>query len=158
VPVLAGALDPIGLPSSVMLETTTISGLPGTLQRSPKMLKSMSPKRRVKATCCCGVILWPRQKMTPCSSKARSISAKILSPSGRDRSTPRISAPTAAPVGMTSNLSSDIAPFLLVAGNSRLARALNPSPAGAGVGCFRVAARAAAAYINEKTGGQRADG
>jgi len=46
---------PIGLPSSVTLDTTTISGLPGTLHRSPKMLNSISPKRRVKATCCGGV-------------------------------------------------------------------------------------------------------
>src|SRR6266478_5284762 len=45
---------PIGLPSSVTLDTTTISGLPGTLHRSPKMLNSISPKRRVKATCCRG--------------------------------------------------------------------------------------------------------
>ena len=36
------------------LDTTTISGLPGTLQRSPKMLNSISPNRRVKATCCGG--------------------------------------------------------------------------------------------------------
>ena len=48
---------PIGLPFSVRFETTTISGAPGTLQRSPKMLNSISPKRRVKATCCVGVIL-----------------------------------------------------------------------------------------------------
>src|ERR1700730_16713380 len=48
---------PIGRPSSVTLETTTISGLPGTLHRSPKMLNSISPKRRVKATCCGGDVL-----------------------------------------------------------------------------------------------------
>ena len=43
---------PIGLPFSVRFDTTTISGASGTLQRSPKMLNSISPKRRVKATCC----------------------------------------------------------------------------------------------------------
>jgi len=45
---------PIGAPFSIALETTTISGLPVTLQRSPKMLNSISPNRRVKATCCGG--------------------------------------------------------------------------------------------------------
>jgi hypothetical protein len=58
---------PVGRPPSVMLDRTTISGLPGTLQRSPKMLNSILPKRRVNATCCPGVIACPRKKMTPYS-------------------------------------------------------------------------------------------
>src|SRR5712664_3566470 len=52
---------PIGRPFSVALDTTTISGLPGTIHRSPKMLNSISPNRRVKATCCGGVICWSRR-------------------------------------------------------------------------------------------------
>ena len=38
--------------AAATFETTTISGLPDTLQRSPKILYSISPKRRVNATCC----------------------------------------------------------------------------------------------------------
>src|SRR6185437_416712 len=41
--------------------------------------------------------------MTPCSLYARSIAAKVASSSGWDRSTPRISAPTGARVGMISS-------------------------------------------------------
>jgi len=51
-PVLAGATDADWAAVLFALETTTISGLPGTLHRSPKTLNSISPKRRVKATCC----------------------------------------------------------------------------------------------------------
>src|ERR1700730_2556396 len=93
---------PIGRPSSVTFETTTISGLPDTLQRSPKMLNSISPKRRVKATCCGGVICWPRKKITPYSLYVRSITANVASSIGLARSTARISAPSAAPVGIIS--------------------------------------------------------
>jgi len=50
-----------------MFDRTTISGLPGTFQRSPKILNSISPKRCVNATCCAGVIDCPRKKMTPYS-------------------------------------------------------------------------------------------
>jgi uncharacterized membrane protein YccF (DUF307 family) len=42
--------------------------LPATLHRSPKMLNSISPKEREKATRCGGVSRWFRKKMTPCSS------------------------------------------------------------------------------------------
>jgi hypothetical protein len=35
---------PVGRPPSVIFDKTTISGLPGTLQRSPKILNSISPK------------------------------------------------------------------------------------------------------------------
>jgi hypothetical protein len=57
----------MGVPFSTTFETTTISGLPVTLQRSPKMLYSIAPNRRVNATCCGGEICWSRKKMTPCS-------------------------------------------------------------------------------------------
>src|SRR5438552_6611895 len=98
---------PVGRPPSVTLDRTTISGLPGTLQRSPKMLNSISPKRRVKATCCGGVMCWSRKKMTPYWLQARSIAVNVASLSGPARLAPRISAPRAAPVG---TISKDIGP------------------------------------------------
>jgi len=60
-PVLAGAAHA----DRTELDTTTISGPPGTLHRSPKMLNSISPKWRVSATGSGGVMCWSRKKMTP---------------------------------------------------------------------------------------------
>jgi hypothetical protein len=48
---------------------------------------------RAKAFCCAGVRCWSRKKITPLSISAAWISLKVGSSSGRERSTPRISAP-----------------------------------------------------------------
>src|SRR5262245_17224935 len=65
------------------------------------MLNSISPNRRVNATCWAGVIDCSRKKMTPYSSYARSIAAKMASSMGRESSTPTIPGASTAAVGTT---------------------------------------------------------
>jgi len=65
------------------------------------MLGSISPNRRVKATCFGGVILGPRKKMTPCASDAPSIGAKYIVALRPRQVDATDSVPRVTPVGMT---------------------------------------------------------
>jgi hypothetical protein len=57
-----------------------------------------SPKRRANAICWSSVMSWSRSTMTSWRTNAAWIAANCASPSGRRRSTPRISAPMLPPM------------------------------------------------------------
>src|SRR5258706_3689462 len=81
-----------------MFVTSRTSGCPGR-EACVLMLISTSPKRRAKATCFSTVMSWPRKKITPYWLNASSTRRKVSASRSRARSTPRISAPSASPVG-----------------------------------------------------------
>src|SRR5688500_11806063 len=61
-----------------------------------------SPRRRAKASCCCGSSFWPRKKITRCSRNALRMAAIAWSSRDWERSIPLISAPRAPAMGWIS--------------------------------------------------------
>src|SRR5688572_3534174 len=89
---------PIGTPSALMFEITFICGWSGRNGRPSGFGPggSSSPKWRLNASSCGSERLWPRIRITMCSSHAARICAKTSDGIAWARSTPPISAPSAS--------------------------------------------------------------